>query len=225
MLAQRIIPELESKAEPPLDHDSSTNTLIRRYRKMKETAIMIRGYDQPLYILPFDHRGSFQTKMFGWHGDLTPEQTAEIAAAKQVIYDGFKAAVAGGVPKEKAGILVDEQFGAAILRDAAKHGFITACPAEKSGQDEFDFEYGDDFAQAHRGVPSDVLQGAGALQPRGRQGLESAAGGSAEAAFRLPASSRPTAGSCSSCWCRRKKRSSISSRATRRPTTWNCGRG
>ena len=36
VLAQRIIPELESKAEPKLDHDSSTNSLIRRYRKMKE---------------------------------------------------------------------------------------------------------------------------------------------------------------------------------------------
>ena len=34
-LAQRIIPELESEDEPRLGHDSSTNNLIRRYRKMK----------------------------------------------------------------------------------------------------------------------------------------------------------------------------------------------
>jgi 5-dehydro-2-deoxygluconokinase len=108
---------------------------------------MAIGYDKPLYILPFDHRGSFQSKMFGWKGALTPEQTAEIAATKQVIYDAFKAALAAGVPKEKAGILVDEQFGAAILEDAAKHGYCTACPAEKSGQDEFDFEYGEDFGK------------------------------------------------------------------------------
>jgi 5-dehydro-2-deoxygluconokinase len=105
------------------------------------------GYDKPLYILPFDHRGSFESKMFGWTGDLDATQTAEIAAAKQVIYEGFQAAIAAGVPKEKAGILVDEQFGAAILRDAAAKGFHTACPAEKSGQDEFDFEYGDAFGQ------------------------------------------------------------------------------
>src|SRR3954447_3530551 len=105
------------------------------------------GYDKPLYIQPFDHRGSFQTKMFGWKGTLTQEQTAAIAAAKQVIYDALKAAVAGGVPKDKAGILVDEQFGAAILRDAAQHGYVTACPAEKSDQDEFDFEYGADFGK------------------------------------------------------------------------------
>lgn len=115
--------------------------------KIKAVKVKTPGYNQPLYILPFDHRGSFETKMFGWQGDLTPAQTAEIAAAKQVIYDGFKTAVAEGVPKEKAGLLVDEQFGAAILHDAAANGFHTACPAEKSGQDEFDFEYGDDFAR------------------------------------------------------------------------------
>src|SRR5215831_3252145 len=106
---------------------------------------MAIGFNRPLYILPFDHRGSFQTKMFGWKGTLTPEQTAEIAATKQVIYDSFKAAVQDGVPEAKAGILVDEQFGAAILRDAAAHHYTTACPAEKSGQDEFDFEYGEEF--------------------------------------------------------------------------------
>jgi myo-inositol catabolism protein IolC len=108
---------------------------------------MTLGFDKQLYVLPFDHRGSFQTKMFGWEGALTPEQTAEIASAKRVIYDGFRAAVADGVPKERAAILVDEQFGAAILRDAAAQGYMTACPAEKSGQDEFEFKYGEDFAK------------------------------------------------------------------------------
>jgi myo-inositol catabolism protein IolC len=105
------------------------------------------GFDRDLYVLPFDHRGSFETQMFGWEEPLTLEQTAKIADAKQVVYDGFKVAVAAGVPKEKAGILVDEQFGAAILRDAAARGYVTACPAEKSGQAEFDFEYGDEFAR------------------------------------------------------------------------------
>ena len=108
---------------------------------------MTIGFDRDLDLLPFDHRGSFETKMFGWEGPLSPEQTAQIAAAKQVIYDGFKDAVAAGVPRDKAGILVDEEFGAAILRDAAAHGYATACPAEKSGQAEFDFEYGDDFVE------------------------------------------------------------------------------
>lgn len=105
------------------------------------------GYDRPLYILPFDHRGSFTSKLFGWKGTLSAEQTAEVAATKAVVYDGFKAALAAGVPKDRAGILVDEQFGAALLRDAVQSGIAVAMCAEKSGQDEFDFEYGDDFGK------------------------------------------------------------------------------
>jgi myo-inositol catabolism protein IolC len=107
---------------------------------------MPRGYDRPLYILPFDHRGSFQTEMFGWESPLSDEQTAEISGAKRVVYDGFLAALAAGVPREKAGILVDEQFGAAILPDAAAKNIVTACLLEKSGQAEFEFEYDEEFA-------------------------------------------------------------------------------
>jgi len=108
---------------------------------------MMIGYDKPLYVLPFDHRATFSKNMFGWQEPLSADQTEQIAAAKQVIYDGFKAAVAGGIRKDRAGILVDEGYGAAILRDASNQGFITACPAEKSGRDEFDFEYGADFGR------------------------------------------------------------------------------
>jgi myo-inositol catabolism protein IolC len=103
------------------------------------------GFDRDLYILPFDHRASFATKMFGFKGPLSPEQTGMIADAKQVIYSGFLVALAAGVPENKACILVDEQFGAAILRDAAARGYAFAMADEKSGQDEFDFEYGEDF--------------------------------------------------------------------------------
>jgi len=108
---------------------------------------MTIGFDKPLYVLPFDHRATFQTRMFGWKGTLTHAQSEEIVATKEVIYDGFKAALAAGVLKEKAGILVDEQFGSEILRDAAREGFTTACTVEKSGQAEFDFEYGEEFAR------------------------------------------------------------------------------
>jgi 3-keto-L-gulonate-6-phosphate decarboxylase len=66
---------------------------------------MTLGYDRPLYFLPFDHRGSFKTGMCGWKGAITQEQTAQIAATKQLMYDGFKIAIAAGVQKQKAGIL------------------------------------------------------------------------------------------------------------------------
>ena len=108
---------------------------------------MPRGYDRPLYILPFDHRASFQSRVFGWKSPLTPAQTAAIAAATGVISEGFKAALAAGLSREKAAILTDEQFGAAVLHDATVEGITTACCAEKSGQDEFAFEYGELFAE------------------------------------------------------------------------------
>src|SRR5215471_6586906 len=108
---------------------------------------MTIGYDKPLYVLPFDHRATFSKNMFGWQGSLNPEQTAQVSALKAIISDAFKAAVIGGVRKERAAILVDEQFGAAILRDAREQEYNTALPVEKSGQDEFVFEYGPNFAR------------------------------------------------------------------------------
>ncbi len=104
------------------------------------------GFTRDLFIMPFDHRGSFQEKLFGIKGrQPTPAETQEIASYKMVIFEGFKKAIADGVPRDKAGILVDEQFGSEILKEAKNMGFMTACPAEKSGQDEFDFEYGAEF--------------------------------------------------------------------------------
>src|SRR3989344_4771894 len=106
------------------------------------------GYTNPLFILPFDHRSSFMKKMFGIEGrQPTAEETKLIASYKQLIYDGFKLAVeGGGVPKESAAILTDEQFGDAVLKDASKTGYTFCLATEKSGSDEFDFEYGEAFA-------------------------------------------------------------------------------
>jgi myo-inositol catabolism protein IolC len=42
---------------------------------------MAIGYGRPLYVLPFDHRGTFQKNMFGWSGTLNDDQTAKTAAA------------------------------------------------------------------------------------------------------------------------------------------------
>jgi myo-inositol catabolism protein IolC len=106
---------------------------------------MALGYDKPLYILAFDHRGSFQKKFFGVAGEPNDEETARISDAKNVIYEGAKRAVDEGAPRESAGVLVDEQFGADIARDAKASGLLLAMPVEKSGQDEFDFQYGEDF--------------------------------------------------------------------------------
>ncbi|HJU57648.1 MAG TPA: DUF2090 domain-containing protein [Actinomycetota bacterium] len=106
---------------------------------------MALGYDQPLYILAFDHRGSFQKKFFGVAGEPNEEETVRISDAKGVIYEGARRALDEGVHAASAGVLVDEQFGSDIARDARASGFRLAMPVEKSGQDEFDFQYGDEF--------------------------------------------------------------------------------
>src|SRR3954453_588486 len=106
---------------------------------------MALGYDGKLYILAFDHRGSFQKKMFGIEGDPTPEETDIISDAKKLIFEGMEKAVERGLDAKSAGVLVDEQFGSDIPELAAKHGLSLTMPAEKSGQDEFDFQFGDDF--------------------------------------------------------------------------------
>jgi 5-dehydro-2-deoxygluconokinase len=105
------------------------------------------GYDGKLYILAFDHRGSFQKKMFGIEGDPSPEQTETIADAKHLIYEGMLKAVERGAHPEATGVLVDEQFGGDIPKDAKSRGLKLAMPVEKSGQNEFDFQYGDGFGE------------------------------------------------------------------------------
>jgi myo-inositol catabolism protein IolC len=108
---------------------------------------MTLGYDGKLYILAFDHRGSFQKKMFGIEGEPSAEQTATISDAKHLIFEGMVKAVEAGVDPGATGVLVDEQFGAPknIPGDAKQRGLLLAMPVEKSGQNEFDFQYGDDF--------------------------------------------------------------------------------
>ncbi len=104
------------------------------------------GYDQALYLLPFDHRHSYVKNLFGLTPPLSAPQIEQVSNSMGLIYEGFVQAIENGVPRDTAGILVDEEFGAQILRDARRRGFVTALSTEKSGAEEFDFEYGTEFA-------------------------------------------------------------------------------
>ena len=108
---------------------------------------MTPGYDQQLYILAFDHRGSFQKKFFGIQGEPDAEQTAIIADAKHLIFEGMLQAAGSGADPSATGVLVDEQFGSTVPEEAHERGLKLAMPAERSGQNMFDFQYGDDFGE------------------------------------------------------------------------------
>jgi myo-inositol catabolism protein IolC len=105
------------------------------------------GYRGDLYVLAFDHRGSFEKNLFGFTGPPVPDDAARITDAKTVIFEGFVAALDDGAPREAAGLLVDEQYGSDIARRARKEGLTLAMPVEKSGQPEFDFDNGDRFGE------------------------------------------------------------------------------
>jgi myo-inositol catabolism protein IolC len=96
------------------------------------------GYDERLYILAFDHRGSFE-KMVG--------DVDRVPGAKTLIWEGFQRAIELGAPKQYAGVLVDAQYGPNVAREAKAGGYKLAMPVEKSGQNEFDFEYGEQFGE------------------------------------------------------------------------------
>jgi myo-inositol catabolism protein IolC len=102
---------------------------------------------EPLYILSFDQRGSFKQALMGIDGDPSPHQRARISELKELVYDGFQRSLAEGAPRRSCGLLVDEEFGLEVAYAAHREGLTLAMPVERSGRDEFSFEYGDAFAQ------------------------------------------------------------------------------
>ena len=98
------------------------------------------GYDEQLYVLAFDHRGLVRE-------DGRRRRGSVARARRRLIWEGFQRAVELGAPKESAGILVDGQYGPTVAREAKAGGYKLAMPVEKSGQEEFDFEYGDAFGE------------------------------------------------------------------------------
>ncbi len=106
------------------------------------------GYNKDLFISPFDHRSSFEAGLLGIRGrQAEPGEVEKLTAYKRVIYEGFLEALDQGVPVETAAILVDQKYGEELLADANKREITTCTSVEKSGQPEFDFEYGDDFGR------------------------------------------------------------------------------
>jgi myo-inositol catabolism protein IolC len=132
---------------------------------------MALGYDGKLYILAFDHRGSFQKKMFGIEGDPTPEQTETITDAKRLVFEGMEKAVERGLDASTAGVLVDEQFGGDVPRLGKEHGLKLAMPVEKSGQNEFDFQYGSEFGAHIEQFDPDFSKVLVRLNPEGDAGM------------------------------------------------------
>jgi 5-dehydro-2-deoxygluconokinase len=99
--------------------------------------------------MAFDHRASFAKKVLGWKKEeLSTDELHQMQPYKQIIYDAIIGLIKDKkVQAEEVAILIDEETGEAILRDATTHGIRTILTVEKSGQEEFQFEYGDGFRE------------------------------------------------------------------------------
>lgn len=208
---RRSPPSAELQGEPLSAHN---RPLMR--------PIITPGYLHPLYLLPFDHRHSYLTGMFGLEPPLAQADIDRVADSKQIIYEGFRQALAGDVPKGCGGILVDEGFGADILRDAVARGYVTALSVEKSGSDEFDFEYGAGFADHIRQFSPTFAKVLVRYNPQGDVVLNER-----QIAKLRKVSDVCREGdrdSCSSCWCQRRPKRWRGCRETSRPTILKCAR-
>ena len=179
---------------------------------------MTLGYNKPLYILPFDHRGSFQTGHVRLEGHLEPGADGADRRRQAGDLRRLQGRRRGGVPKERAGILVDEQFGAAILQDAAQDGLYHRRSRGEKWAGRVRLRVWRGLRHAHRGLQPDLLQGPGALQPRGRQGHERSARPSGCGS--CPSiCTRTIASTCSSCSSRPRQTNSSRSVGTASATT------
>lgn len=98
--------------------------------------------ERPLAVLAFDHREQAFSAVR--RGGMSHEQ---ICDAKELIYDAFRLAADQGLGGARAGVLVDEQFGAAIARRAIADGVAVTMPVERAGETVFVFEYADQFRE------------------------------------------------------------------------------
>ena len=112
-------------------------------------------------------------------------------------------AVEAGVDPGVTGVLVDEQFGAPrnIPGEAKERGLMLAMPVEKSGQNEFDFQYGDEFGAHIETFDPDFSKVLVRYNPDGDAGDERAPDRAPQAP-RPTGSTSTTASSSSSCSCR-----------------------
>ena len=174
-----------------------------------------------LYMLSFDHRASFEKGLMGIAGETTATERQRISELKALIYQGLTRAVAHGAPREDCAVLVDEEFGSDIARSARREGYTLAMPVERSGQDEFDFEFGEHFAKHVEEFDPEFAKVLVRYNPDGDRGLNGRQSGDSPG---CPGGCEQANGSsCSSCWYRRRRTKANVSPATRASMTGRCG--
>ena len=105
------------------------------------------GKGSVLLLLAVDQRNSFERSLYELKGPISSDQDARMTADKLLVYQALLDALPGLPAEVQPGILVDEQYGASVAELASRSGGAVslAMPIEKSGEDWFEFAYGDDW--------------------------------------------------------------------------------
>jgi 5-dehydro-2-deoxygluconokinase len=121
-------------------------------------------------MLAFDHRSSFAREVTG-EDDPAGARAGRVGDAKRLVFDGLVEAsrVIGGDSTE-IGLLIDEHYGAAIPALARGAGITVAVAVERSGQEVFEFEYGNEFEHHIEAVDPDYGKVLVRLNPEGDPG-------------------------------------------------------
>ena len=83
------------------------------------------GYGGDLFVLPFDHRSSFEAGLLGIGSRRpNPEEVEALCGYKRVVYDGFLQALGSGIPSESAAILVDQKWKCVVPDRQKKRGSL-----------------------------------------------------------------------------------------------------
>jgi 5-dehydro-2-deoxygluconokinase len=102
---------------------------------------------QELFILAFDHKEHFEQLVCRDPAQPTDAEMMKIREAKALVHAAVRQTISGGLDRSRAGILIDERYGAELARAAAADGLAFAMPVERPDQQEFDFLHQD--WQAH----------------------------------------------------------------------------
>jgi 5-dehydro-2-deoxygluconokinase len=107
------------------------------------------GYEKDLYVLPFDHRSSFVKKIIGDVERLSKKDTKKIKEYKKIIFQAFLKArreIKNNLASKLA-ILIDDQFGLEIFKEAKKKKIPAILAVEESGQRVFTLRHGRNFGK------------------------------------------------------------------------------
>jgi myo-inositol catabolism protein IolC len=121
-------------------------------------------------MLAFDHRRSIQG-LFGFTEAPSPDQSARVSDVKRLIFDGLLSAARRLDSIATPALLVDEHYGAEVLELARDEPVITAVACERSGQAEFQFEYGEDFRAHVERFEPELVKALVRFNPDGDRGL------------------------------------------------------